>query len=94
MIAGEWPPGTRLPNQAILAAMLRVAPLTLRQALDRLEAEGMIVRQSRRDTFIHRASPIHIPRLDEMFDLMFEHSPLSVSVIDSVGCLLRSNAAL
>jgi PAS domain S-box-containing protein len=68
--------------------------LTLRQALDRLEAEGMISRRSRRGTFVQRASAVAIPRLDEMFDLMFEHSPIAVSVVDSFGYVLRSNAAL
>jgi PAS domain S-box-containing protein len=94
IVAGEWPAGTRLPNQAALASILHVAPLTLRQALDRLEAEGMISRQSRRGTFVQRASAVAIPRLNEMFDLMFEHAPMGISVVDSVGCLVRCNVAL
>jgi PAS domain S-box-containing protein len=94
IVAGEWPSGTRLPNQAALASALHVAPLTLRQALDRLEAEGMISRHSRRGTFVKRASAVAIPRLDEMFDLLFEHAPMGVTVVDSMGGLLRSNPAL
>lgn len=94
IIAGEWPSGTRLPNQSALASFLHVAPLTLRQALDRLEAEGMISRHSRRGTFVQRATAVAIPRLDDMFELMFEHAPIGVSVVDNVGCLLKSNSAL
>jgi PAS domain S-box-containing protein len=93
IVAGEWPSGTQLPNQTTLASSLGVAPLTLRQALDRLEAEGMISRKSRHGTFVQRPTAGTIPGLDEMFELLFRHSPLGVSVVDSTGCLLKSNSA-
>jgi PAS domain S-box-containing protein len=94
IIAGEWLPGSRLPNQMTLAALLGVAPLTLRQALERLETEGMISRQRRRGMYVQRTSAIAVPRLDEMFELMFQHAPIGVSVLDTSGCLLRCNPAL
>lgn len=94
IVAGRWKSGSRLPNQAELATLLHVAPLTLRQALDRLEREGMIRRHSRRGSYVERNSAVPVPGLDEMFDLMFEHAPIGVSALDMSGCLLRSNHAL
>ena len=49
--AGLLPPGTKLPPQADLAPALGVSLLTLRQALDQLEQEGLIATS----TSSHRA---------------------------------------
>jgi PAS domain S-box-containing protein len=77
-----------------LAALLGVAPLTLRQALERLETEGMISRQRRRGMYVQRTSAIAVPGLTDMFELMFRHAPIGVSVLDTAGCLLQCNPAL
>lgn len=94
LTTGEWPPGSRLPSQSRLAATLGVAPLTLRQALERLEAEGMITRHSRRGTFVRRISAVPVRGLDEMFEVLFAHAPIGVSALDTAGCLVLSNPAL
>jgi GntR family transcriptional regulator len=45
-------PGTRLPTLVALVAEFAVAPMTVRQALSRLEAEGSTVRVQGRGTFV------------------------------------------
>jgi CheY-like chemotaxis protein len=50
--AGLLPPGTKLPPQADLAPALGVSLLTLRQALDQLEQEGLIASEHGRGTFV------------------------------------------
>lgn len=50
--SGEWADGYRLPPERSLAAAHGLARNTLRQALDSLEARGLIVRQVGRGTFV------------------------------------------
>jgi methanogenic corrinoid protein MtbC1/DNA-binding transcriptional regulator YhcF (GntR family) len=45
-------PGTRLPAHARLAEEFGVAPLTMRQVLARLEADGLLARERGRGTFV------------------------------------------
>ena len=49
---GEWVPGTALPAEAALAKEHGVALGTLRQALALLVAQGLLVRQHGRGTFV------------------------------------------
>lgn len=53
--AGELPAGAQLPTERELAAVFGVARNTVRQALDRLEGDGVLVRQVGRGTFVRRA---------------------------------------
>jgi GntR family transcriptional regulator len=53
---GAWKPGERIPTVDELAAAHGVARATLRQALDQLEAEGLIERFRAKGTFV-RAAP-------------------------------------
>lgn len=50
--AGEWPGGTALPAEAVLATELGVALGTLRRALELLAAQGLIERRHGRGTFV------------------------------------------
>jgi len=52
---GVFPPGARLDNQRRLAAEFEVTLMTLRQALDLLERDGLITRRHGLGTFV--ASP-------------------------------------
>ncbi len=52
IMAGELAPGDRLPSHLVLAAEFGVAPMTLRQVLDHLEAEGLVSRENGRGTFV------------------------------------------
>ena len=49
---GEWAPGASLPNQRKLAATFGVTLMTLRQALEVLEREHLIVRRHGLGTFV------------------------------------------
>ena len=53
--SGELAPGTRLPNQRALAREFGVTLMTLRQALELLERQGLITRRHGLGTFV--ASP-------------------------------------
>jgi MerR family transcriptional regulator, light-induced transcriptional regulator len=50
--SGELASGTRLPAHTELAITFSVAPLTMRQVLARLEAEGLVARERGRGTFV------------------------------------------
>ncbi len=50
--AGDLPAGTRLPTVRALAAELELAVNTVAKAYRRLEADGVIVTEGRRGTFI------------------------------------------
>ena len=53
---GDWPPATRLPSHRDLATEFGVAPLTVRQVLGQLEAEGLVSREVGRGTFVREAT--------------------------------------
>ncbi|MBP5858345.1 FadR family transcriptional regulator [Marivibrio halodurans] len=53
---GEWPAGTQLPTERALAEECGVARNTLRQALDRLTAEGLLERRVGQGTFVREAT--------------------------------------
>ena len=50
--AGTLAPGTKLPPERTLAAEFSITRVTVRQALIRMEAEGLIFREERRGWFV------------------------------------------
>lgn len=50
--SGAYPAGTKLPRESVFAQQQGVALLTLRNALARLEADGLIARLPRSGTFV------------------------------------------
>jgi GntR family transcriptional regulator len=52
--SGEWAPGSRMPSERELCAILDVSRATLRQALAELEERGLISRHQGRGTFVSR----------------------------------------
>jgi len=50
--SGDLPPGTRLPTVRALAADLGVAVNTVARAYKELEADGVVVTEGRRGTFV------------------------------------------
>lgn len=52
VIAGEWPPGSALPAEQMLAAEHGVALGTMRRALDLLVQQGLVERIHGRGTFV------------------------------------------
>lgn len=53
--SGELQPGEKLPRYLELAAEFGVAPMTVRQVLERLEADGVLLRRPGRGTFVREA---------------------------------------
>ena len=57
ILRGELAAGAKLPPHIELAAAYGVAPLTMRQVLARLEAEGLVSREQGRGTFVRAQVP-------------------------------------
>lgn len=55
--AGEWRIGTRLPSLEALAAQADVAVVTIRQAIELLEGEGLVERRQGLGTFVVGSVP-------------------------------------
>lgn len=53
IVAGELPPGARLPGEPTLATDHAVSRVTVRRALDLLEKEGLVRRKAGSGTFVH-----------------------------------------
>lgn len=49
---GEWPVGSQIPTVEVLARECGVASMTIRQALDILEADGLVERFRAKGTFV------------------------------------------
>jgi GntR family transcriptional regulator len=54
---GRWRPGERLPSESELCGHFEISRTTVRQALARLEQEGMVIRRKGFGTFVASASP-------------------------------------
>ena len=65
ILTGRLPPGERLSEEA-LAKSLNVSRGPIREALDRLEREGLVITQSNRRTFVARLSRAD---LEEVYSL-------------------------
>ncbi len=50
--AGEWKPGEAIPSELELAARFRVAPGTVRKAIDAIAADNLVVRRQGKGTFV------------------------------------------
>jgi GntR family transcriptional regulator len=57
IVSGRWEPGLRLPSEIDLCSHFGVSRTTLRQALGRLEQEGLVSRHKGRGTFVEGTSP-------------------------------------
>ena len=57
IIGGRWPSGHRVPSEPDLCSHYDVSRTTVRQALSRLEQEGLISRRKGQGTFVHAARP-------------------------------------
>ena len=73
ILSGELKTGARIPALSQLSEELKLAKMTIRQAMDSLEAEGLIVRQPGRGTFVRDVS-VRRPqflRMEADFDQLF-----------------------
>lgn len=63
--SGDLPPGTRLPTVRGLAEQLGVASGTVARAYRELEADGVVVTEGRRGTFVASAAPAGAPEAEQ-----------------------------
>ena len=56
ILSGKFPPGSQLPPEFDLIAQLGVSRTTLREALKRLEEQGLIFRRRGRGTYVRERS--------------------------------------
>jgi len=77
-----FPPGRQLPSEADLSAQLGVSRPTLREALTRLEQEGMILRKQGVGTFVSSHTPVMESGLEvlESLDRQAQRNRLSIDV--------------
>lgn len=59
IVHNQLPPGERLPSEAELIEHFGVARMTVRQAVQELRSEGLVVAQHGRGVFVRPTPPIH-----------------------------------
>jgi GntR family transcriptional regulator len=57
IVAGRWAPGARVPSENELGSRYGLSRTTIRQALARLEQEGLVSRKKGRGTFVADSRP-------------------------------------
>lgn len=57
IISGRWEPGARVPSENELCSRYGLSRTTIRQALARLEQEGLVSREKGRGTFVSGSRP-------------------------------------
>ena len=62
--SGELAPGTRVPSERVLTERLGISRMTVRQALERLQREGHLVRRQGTGTFV--AGPLLVGEIGEL----------------------------
>ncbi len=89
---GRWAPGAAL-RQAELAAEFGVSRIPVREALNQLQAEGLVVIEPNRGAFVPRHSPGEV---DEIFDLRIslegdalrravpQHTPATIRRLEAI----------
>lgn len=63
ILSGEFEPGERLPTEPEMAEQLHVARKTLRNALSRLEKDGLLNRIPRIGTYVRSRNKPETPRI-------------------------------
>jgi GntR family transcriptional regulator len=76
IIAGEFPPGSKLPNEEALCVRFRVSRITLREAVRGLIEEGYVVRRQGSGTFVREG-----PALRNSLDTNFSYT----EYLESIG---------
>jgi DNA-binding GntR family transcriptional regulator len=76
IVGGEFPPGTKLPNEDALCTRFAVSRITLREAVRGLIEDGYVVRRQGSGTFVTEG-----PRLRNSLDTNFSYT----EYLESIG---------
>ena len=71
IVDGSWPAGTRLPAERELAKQFEVSRPSLREAIQKLEARGLVMRRQGGGTFVTGDLAQQVS--DPLFDLLSRH---------------------
>ncbi|MGI9145976.1 MAG: GntR family transcriptional regulator [Chloroflexota bacterium] len=83
IVAGEFSPGTPL-DEVELARSMGTSRTPAREALRRLEAEGLVDKFPHRGTFVARLTPLEVDQINEVRALLEGHAARQAAVrIDS-----------
>jgi DNA-binding GntR family transcriptional regulator len=77
---GTYPPGGRLPSETTLATEFNVARNTVRGALDRLRADGLIETRRPRGSFVTEPPPTHEHDVTADQDAFDSDGPADVAI--------------
>lgn len=80
---GRWAAGDRLPSEAALVEHFGVARMTVRQAVQQLRAEGLVVSEHGRGVFVRTAPPVR--RLASDRFLGQRHHPPGTEAVPEPG---------
>lgn len=59
IVSGELSPGDKLPSQKVLEGQFKVSTVTVRNAVEELEDEGLIAKRQGAHTQVHDREPVH-----------------------------------
>jgi DNA-binding FadR family transcriptional regulator len=79
--AGEWRQSRRLPDERTLAAQYGVARNTLRAAIDRIAADGLLVREAGRGNFLRPSAQLDLAAL---IDRLSGVSPVDMMAVRQI----------
>lgn len=82
---GNLPPGSKIPSLGALQTEFGVARVTVRQAMDRLEREGLIIRHKGKGTFVKSNGGdrhwLHLAtQWESLLDSIRDNQPTQISV--------------
>ncbi|AEI79071.1 DNA-binding transcriptional regulator, FadR family [Cupriavidus necator] len=80
LLDGTWPPGTRLPAERVLAGQYEVARNTVREAIQRLAARGLL--QSRRGAGVYATDQLRAGIASPWGQLVADHPALRDDILE------------
>ncbi|MBP0623595.1 FadR/GntR family transcriptional regulator [Cupriavidus consociatus] len=80
LLDGRWPPGTRLPAERVLAGQYAVARNTVREAIQRLAARGLL--QSRRGAGVYATDQLRAGIASPWGQLVADHPALRDDILE------------
>jgi GntR family transcriptional regulator len=84
ILAGEYPPGEKLPSEAMLVEMYQVSPMTVRRAINTLTSQGVVTATRGSGTYVKEvelgAATFYLQDLKELFS---DEANTTIKVLDA-----------